>query len=59
MRAGAATVVDLAAYLSVTPARVRQVIAEHQIEPVGTRWKAKLYDPRTVIRCANIHRKSA
>lgn len=50
MRAGAATVVDLAAYLGVTPARVRQIIAEHDIEPVGTRWKAKLYEPRAIIR---------
>jgi hypothetical protein len=50
MRAGAATVVDLAAYLGVTPARVRQIIAEHGILPVGTRWKAKLYEPRQVIR---------
>lgn len=52
MRAGAATVVDLAAYLGVTPARVRQIIAKHGIAPVGTRWKAKLYEPRTVIRHA-------
>lgn len=59
MRAGAATVTDLAAYLGVTPARVRQVIAQHGIEAVGLRWKAKLYDPMTVIRCANQHRKSA
>lgn len=57
MRAGAARVVDLAAYLGVTPARVRQVIAEHQIQPVGTRWKAKLYDPVEVLRHARIHRR--
>lgn len=50
MRAGAATVVDMAAYLGVTPARVRQVIAQHKIEPTGQRWKAKLYDPREVFR---------
>lgn len=50
MRAGAATVVDLAAYLGVTPRRVRQIIAKHGIQPVGTRWKAKLYEPREVIR---------
>lgn len=52
MRAGQATVVDLAAYLGVTPQRVRQIVAEHNIQPVGTAWKAKLYDPREVIRCA-------
>ena len=52
MRAGAATVVDLAAYLGVTPARLRQIIAKHGIEPVGARWKAKLYEPRAVIRAS-------
>ena len=50
MRAGAATVVDIAALLGVTPARVRQIVAEHGIEPTGTRWKAKLYDPRDFLR---------
>jgi hypothetical protein len=59
VRAGAATVVDLAAYLGVTPARVRQIIATHHIQPVGVRWKAKLYDPHVVMRSANSHRKSA
>jgi hypothetical protein len=57
MRAGAATVIDLAAYLGVTPARVRQIIAEHGIQPVGMRWKAKLYEPRHVIRLAVTTRK--
>jgi hypothetical protein len=56
VRAGAATVVDLAAYLGVTPARVRQVIAQHGIQPVGRSWKAKLYDPREVIGHAASHR---
>lgn len=59
MRAGAATVVDLAAYLGVTPARVRQLVATHNIEPVGMRWKAKLYDPRDVIRASRLHRRAA
>lgn len=52
MRAGAATVVDIAAYLGVTPSRVRQIVNEHGIKPTGQRWKAKLYDPRDVIRHA-------
>lgn len=52
MRAGAATVVDIAAYLGVTPSRVRQIVAQHNITPTGHRWKAKLYDPREVIRHA-------
>lgn len=59
MRAGAATVIDLAAYLGVTPRRVRQIVAEHKIRPVGQRWKAKLYDPRDVLRHAPSNRKSA
>lgn len=45
MRAQAATVVDIAALVGVTPARIRQIIAKRGIEPTGTRWKAKLYDP--------------
>lgn len=57
MRAGAATVVDIAAYLGVTPARIRQVIAEHGIAPTGQRWKAKLYDPREVLRHAGAHHR--
>lgn len=58
MRAQSATVVDIAAYLGVTPARVRQVIAAHGIEPTGQRWKAKLYDPRAVFRHAGAHHRS-
>jgi hypothetical protein len=58
MRAGAATVIDIAAYLGVTPARVRQIIAEHHIAPTGQRWKAKLYDPREVFRHAGAHHRS-
>lgn len=57
MRAGAATVADLAAYLGVTPARIRQVIAKHGIAPTGQRWKAKLYDPREVLRHAGAHHR--
>lgn len=52
MRPGAATVVDLAAYLGVTPRRVRQLVKDHSIRAVGTRWKAKLYDPALVIAAA-------
>lgn len=57
MRAKAATVVDIAAYLGVTPARVRQIVAKHGIEPTGMRWKAKLYDPREVFRHAGAHHR--
>jgi len=57
VRAQAATVVDIAAYLGVTPARVRQIVAEHGIRPTGQRWKAKLYDPRDVFRHAGSHHR--
>lgn len=57
MRAGAASVVDLAAYLGVTPARVRQIVAQHNIQPTGQRWKAKLYDPQEVFRHAGAHHR--
>ena len=57
-RAQAATVVDIAAYLGVTPARVRQIVAEHSIKPTGQRWKAKLYDPREVFRHAGVRKRN-
>lgn len=57
MRAQAATVVDIAAYLGVTPQRVRQIVAEHDIKPTGVRWKAKLYDPREIFRHAGAHHR--
>ena len=50
MRAQAATVVDIAALMGVTPARIRQLVARHRIEPTGQRWKAKLYDPRDFLK---------
>lgn len=43
------TVAEIAAFLNVTPARVRQIIAEHKIEATGQEHKAKLYDGREVI----------
>lgn len=50
MRAGAATVVDIAALVGVSPARIRQLVAEHDIQPTGRRWKAKLYDPKEFLK---------
>jgi hypothetical protein len=47
----------MAAYLGLTPARVRQIIAKHQIQPTGQRWKAKLYDPCDVFRHAGAHHR--
>lgn len=58
MRVGAATVVDIAAYLGVTPRRVRQIVAENGIKPTGQRWKAKLYDPQEVFRHAGAYHRS-
>ena len=46
MRAKGATVIDIAALVGVSPARIRQIVAEHRITATGVRWKAKLYDPR-------------
>jgi len=57
VKAQAATVVDIAAYLGVTPRRVRQIVADHHIQPTGRRWKAKLYDPREVFRHAGAHHR--
>ena len=53
------TAAELAAFLGVTPARVRQIVAEHHIRPTGQRWKAKLYDPREVLRHAGPHDRIA
>lgn len=58
MRAKAATVVDIAAYLGVTPAYVRQVVIRYEIQPTGTRWKAKLYDPREIFRHIGAHHRA-
>ena len=54
-----ATIVDIAAYLGLTPARVRQIVAQHNIQPNGTRWKAKLYDIREVFRHAGAYHRGA
>ena len=50
--ANGATVVYIAAYLGITPARVRQIVAQYEIQPTGARWKAKLYNPRDIFRHA-------
>lgn len=55
MRAQQATVVDIAALVGVTPARIRQLAKEHKIQPTGYRWKAKLYDPRDFLKIAVGH----
>lgn len=45
----------IAAYLGLSEGRVRAIIAEHGIQPVGEMWKAKMYDPQEVIRHAGGH----
>lgn len=57
MRARQATVVDIAALVGVTPARIRQIIAEQKIQPTGRRWKAKLYDPHDFLSLRVGHHK--
>lgn len=57
MRAQRATVVDIAALVGVTPARIRQLAVKHKIQPTGTRWKAKLYDPRDFMKFKVGHHK--
>lgn len=57
MRAGRATVVDIAALVGVTPARIRQIIQERGIKSTGHRWKAKLYDPADFLQLRVGHHK--
>lgn len=57
MRAQQATVVDIAAYLGITPRRVRQIVAEHHIQPTGQRWKANLYNPRDIFQHAGAYHR--
>jgi hypothetical protein len=53
------TVAELAAYLGVTPSAVRHVVRRHGIQPVGARWKAKLYDVQEVLRHTGHHDRLA
>lgn len=54
------TAAELAAFLGVTAAAVRQVVKRKGIAPVGKRGKAHLYDVDEVLRHAGGHdRRSA
>lgn len=54
------TAAELAAFLGVTAAAVRQVVKRKGIEPVGKTGKAHLYDVDEVLRHAGTHdRRSA
>jgi hypothetical protein len=44
------TVAELAAFLGMSASGVRTVISRHQVQAVGTMWKAKLYRPDDVLR---------
>lgn len=49
------TAAELSVFLGVTAGSIRRIVAQHNIQPVATRWKAKLYDPATVLRHAGAH----
>jgi len=49
------SVAEIAAFLGLSPSRVRHIIAAHRIAPRGARWKAKMYDPVEVVRHAGVH----
>lgn len=46
---------EIAAFLGVTSSAVRQIVRRHGIQHQGKRGKAKLYDPREIIRHAGAH----
>lgn len=49
------TAAEIAAFLGITAAGVRQVVKRHDISARGKLGKANLYDPREVIRHAGSH----
>lgn len=53
------TVAEIAAYLGLSASRVRHVIRECGVQPVGGRWKAKLYDANEVLRHTGRHDRLA
>jgi hypothetical protein len=54
------TAAELAAFLGITAAGVRQIVKRNRIEPKGKRGKAHEYDPGEVLRHAGTHdRRSA
>lgn len=53
------TVKEIAAFLHLSTGRVRAIINEHDIEPTGVEWKAKLYDIKDVLRVAGARDRAA
>lgn len=48
----ALTAAELAAFLGITAAGVRQIIRRHKIRPIAKQGRAHLYDPDTILRHA-------
>lgn len=54
------TAAEIAVFLGISAAGVRQIVKRHGIQALGKDGKAKLYDPREVLRHAGTHdRRSA
>jgi DNA-binding transcriptional MerR regulator len=54
------TAAELAAFLGISAAGVRQIVRRGNVPPKGKRGKAHLYDPADVLRHAGVHdRRSA
>lgn len=49
------TAAELAAFLGITAAGVRQIVKRNGIRPTGKRGRANEYDPREVLRHAGTH----
>lgn len=53
------TAAELGAFLGLSASRVRHIIADHEIQACGARWKAKLYHGPEVLRAAGSHDRRA
>jgi hypothetical protein len=53
------TVVEMAAYLGLSPSRVRHIVADHNIRSPGRKGKAKVYRPGDVLRHTGRHDRLA
>lgn len=50
---------EIAVFLGITPAAVRQIVRRHNIQAKGKDGRAKLYDVATVLRHAGSHDRLA
>jgi excisionase family DNA binding protein len=53
------TVAELAAYLGLSPSRIRHIVADHGIRSPGRKGKAKVYRPGDVLRHTGRHDRLA